>query len=810
MPLYSQLSGSEIFINSGGDTLYLQAIQLTEVYSAMESVSQKIEVIRTKSQISQKIIQLDSIAKQAIIFLDEEEKRINEFEGFTNAREISDQQKVWKEYHNKIKRGQEPVIERSQLLNVELESVKIELVIWELTKKAGKEQNASKEMLSRINYVIDEYDGLKEELKKKQNYIFSLQNQLTDMLIRVDAVISFLEKAKLDIHKRYFIADSPPMWRWNDSTLAKQEFSRNFFNPIIKNYNLIKNYLPHHINSFYIQIIIFLLLSAFFIFLKRKIKSRNIQPDDGQLQNVIFVTNQYITSALLLSFISDIWLFPNAPIAFRELLQLIILVPTFILLRGLISSKLQPYLYTILVLFLADKFHLLFELTNLESRILLIIESAVGLWLIYKIRSPRGNIRSHLEGKWWKRMLRLSSIFALFLIVAIITSVIGYFNLSLLLVRTAINALFMGVMISVLVILLLSILHALLVTGLLEGSNIIKKYRLKVLSRVASTIQILGFIVWLRSVFISMGMLDYVVQWALDFLNSSWEVGSVTISLGSFIAFFAAIIVTFIVSRSIRVLLEDEIFARIKLPRGVPGAISMLVGYFIVGIGIYIAISAAGVDLGKFGLIAGALGVGIGFGLQNVVYHFISGLILAFERPVQVGDTIEVGTLLGRIKSIGVRSSTIKTYDGSEVIVPNGNFISNEVINWTLSDRKSRKMIPVSVAYGSNPREVLDLIYKAASDHDEVLKNPEPWALFDGFGESSLNFRIYFWMSYDRGMSIKSEVAMNIYDALQEANIHIPYPQQDLHIKSIESNFEDKLVSKPKKKNRKTDQQNGN
>jgi len=305
-------------------------------------------------------------------------------------------------------------------------------------------------------------------------------------------------------------------------------------------------------------------------------------------------------------------------------------------------------------------------------------------------------------------------------------------------------------------------------------------------------------------------MLDYVVQWALDFLNSSWEVGSVTISLGSFIAFFAAIIVTFIVSRSIRVLLEDEIFARIKLPRGVPGAISMLVGYFIVGIGIYIAISAAGVDLGKFGLIAGALGVGIGFGLQNVVYHFISGLILAFERPVQVGDTIEVGTLLGRIKSIGVRSSTIKTYDGSEVIVPNGNLISNEVINWTLSDRKSRKMIPVSVAYGSNPREVLDLIYKAASDHDEVLKNPEPWALFDGFGESSLNFRIYFWMSYDRGMSIKSEVAMNIYDALQEANIHIPYPQQDLHIKSIESNFEDKLVSKPKKKNRKTDQQNGN
>ncbi len=456
VPLYSQLSGTETFIDSGGDTLYLQAIQLTKVYSAMESVSQKIEVIRTKSQISQNIIQLDSIVKLALIFLDEEEKRINEFEGFTNAREISDQQKVWKEYHSKIKRGQVPVIERSQLLNVELESVKIELVIWELTKKAGKEQNASKEMLSRINYVIDEYNGLKEELKKKQNYIFSLQNQLTDMLIRADVVLSFLEKIKLDAHKHYFIADSPPMWRWNDSTLAKQESIRNFFNPLSKNYDQIKNYFPQHINSFYIQLFIFLLLLAFFIFLKRKIKSRKIIPDDGQLQNVTFVTNQYITSAFLLSFISDIWLFPNAPIVFGELVQLFILVPTFILLRGLISSRLKPYLYIILALFLADKFHLLFELTNLETRIFLIIKSVVGLWLIYKIRNPRGNIRYHLEGKWWKRILRLSSIFAIFLIVAIITSIIGYFNLSSLLVRTAINALFMGVVISVLVILLLS------------------------------------------------------------------------------------------------------------------------------------------------------------------------------------------------------------------------------------------------------------------------------------------------------------------------------------------------------------------
>ena len=259
-----------------------------------------------------------------------------------------------------------------------------------------------------------------------------------------------------------------------------------------------------------------------------------------------------------------------------------------------------------------------------------------------------------------------------------------------------------------------------------------------------------------------------------------------TISFEGIITFFLVLIVTFTLSKIITVILEEEVFPRVKLPRGVPGAITKVASYMIIAYGIYVSLNSAGVDFKQFGLLAGALGVGIGFGLQNIVANFISGLILSFERPIQAGDTIEVGTLMGEVKNIGVRASTVKTFDGAEVIVPNSNLISNDVINWTLSDRKRRRVVKVGTAYGTNPHEVLELIYRVANEHPSVLKNPKPWATFDGFGESSLLFTVRFWATFDSGLTIQSDVAMNIYDALNEAGIHIPFPQQDLHIKSFD------------------------
>jgi small-conductance mechanosensitive channel len=151
---------------------------------------------------------------------------------------------------------------------------------------------------------------------------------------------------------------------------------------------------------------------------------------------------------------------------------------------------------------------------------------------------------------------------------------------------------------------------------------------------------------------------------------------------------------------------------------------------------------------------------------------------------------------MGDVKHIGVRATTIRTFDGSEVMVPNGNMIANDVINWTLSDRKKRRDIFVSVAYGSDPHKVLEVIKKVGEDNPNVLQIPAPWALFEGFGDSSLNFRLRIWTAMDVGLTTKSEVAMSIYDALNEAGIEIPFPQHDLHLKSFDPSIQKIIVPK--------------
>jgi len=194
--------------------------------------------------------------------------------------------------------------------------------------------------------------------------------------------------------------------------------------------------------------------------------------------------------------------------------------------------------------------------------------------------------------------------------------------------------------------------------------------------------------------------------------------------------------------------------------------------------------AALGIDLTKVTLLAGAVGVGVGLGLQNVVNNFASGLILMLERPINVGDQIDVGGVVGEVKRIGVRSSTIRTSQGAEVIVPNADLASKQVTNWTLSDRARRYEIDVGVAYGSDPARVLRLLEGAAADLPDVQKVPPPRALFSGFGDSSLDFRLYAWVeSVDIGMQAQNSLRMAVLRALDGAGIEIPFPQRDLHIR---------------------------
>jgi len=229
--------------------------------------------------------------------------------------------------------------------------------------------------------------------------------------------------------------------------------------------------------------------------------------------------------------------------------------------------------------------------------------------------------------------------------------------------------------------------------------------------------------------------------------------------------------------------LAEDVFPRLNLRPGLPYALSSLVKYAIVSVGFVLALLALGVNLNRVTVLGGALGVGVGFGLQNIVNNFVSGLILLFERPVRVGDGVQIGDVQGEVRRIGIRATTVRAWEGADVIVPNSQLVAERVTNWTPMDYRRRLDIPVNVAYGSAPDKVLQVLTEVAKSHPDVVAMPAPLALFLGFGDSALQFQLRAWTNrLDRHLVVKSELGVAVYAALGEAGFSIPFPQHEIRI----------------------------
>jgi small-conductance mechanosensitive channel len=263
--------------------------------------------------------------------------------------------------------------------------------------------------------------------------------------------------------------------------------------------------------------------------------------------------------------------------------------------------------------------------------------------------------------------------------------------------------------------------------------------------------------------------------------------GSYTLTMQSVLVGLGIIYGALLISRAIQTILLDEIMPRNNIDLGVQLSIARLVHYTILLIGFLVLLQVMGVSLTKLTILGGALGVGIGFGLQTIVNNFASGLILLFERPIKVGDTIELGTEMGVVRHLGLRSTIIKTFDNAEIVVPNSDLITAQVTNWTLAERRARVKLPVGVAYGSDIPTVLEILLRVAGEHPMILTTPPPRALFLAFGASSLDFELRVWIAdFNNRRQVQSELNQEINSEFADAGIEIPFPQADLHIRTVD------------------------
>lgn len=265
------------------------------------------------------------------------------------------------------------------------------------------------------------------------------------------------------------------------------------------------------------------------------------------------------------------------------------------------------------------------------------------------------------------------------------------------------------------------------------------------------------------------------------------SIGGLTFSMAtifmSILIFFAIIVIT----RSIQAWLESRFLPHTNLDIGIRTSVKTAFGYLGILLAFSLSLTYLGFDLSSLAIVAGALSLGIGFGLQSIVNNFVSGLILLVERPIKSGDWIVVGSDEGYVRKISVRSTEIQTFDNASVIIPNSDLISGVVTNWMHKDMKGRVKIPIGVGYGSDPVQVQEILLEIAEAHPAVMQRPQPRAYFLDFGASSLDFELRVHLrNIDTGLTIKSELRTTILTKLREANIEIPFPQQDINLKDID------------------------
>jgi len=271
----------------------------------------------------------------------------------------------------------------------------------------------------------------------------------------------------------------------------------------------------------------------------------------------------------------------------------------------------------------------------------------------------------------------------------------------------------------------------------------------------------------------------------IDYLNAPLlTLGDASITAWKLIYMTAILALLMFLTSRLNRLVIYRLMSKSSIEVGTRVAVATLVRYVIITIGFFIILQAAGIDVTSVTIIFGALGIGIGFGLQNITNNFVSGLIILFERPIKVGDRIEVAGITGDVISISMRATTILTNDNISIIVPNSEFINSKVINWSHAGRNVRFNFPVSISYHEDPEKVREILLEVARENRGILKSPAPDVLLDEFSESSVTLRLRVWtMEYtDRPGVLKSQLYYAISKRFRELGIEIPYPQRDIHI----------------------------
>ena len=644
---------------------------------------------------------------------------------------------------------------------------------WVITKSVADTVKDVKSTSEIVISSLEKCDAVIERLKEKTARILELENRTSQQILSVNGVLAHIASLTEERGKNLFSRDSKPFF------IAFREQSANDQGIVGATYSSVKIavdevgiFIKENRSSIFYHILFSLLLYLLMKFVNSKFKQSELYEEEDFFVARKLLGQPFLTT-LLLALLTSSLFYGRVPVLVRDVLIVIAIVPVSILLPKILNVRMRFFVFFLILLVFLDKIQGLLLSGSINQRTIILVISIISIVGFGYMLRTNSNLNKAIRASNNGFFLLLIKLFLILVIGSVIANLIGAFGLARLTTSGIVHSFSLGIIVFLAASILKVVLLFVIRSGFAGNINVIKKYHQETKKWTFLIITLWGFWLWFKASLNGFAILSFAEAQLDNFIQTSWQFGEINLSVNNIIDFIFILALFVLIANVINLLLREEILNRFDMRKGITLAISILSRYVILLLGFILAMSSAGISLSKLSILIGALGVGIGFGLQNIVSNFVSGLVIIFERPIHIGDIVSTNMIEGEVIDIGLRSSRIRTWEGAEVIVPNNNLIANDVTNWTFSDKKRRKEIIILVEDGPSPRDVKAVIDNVVQSHDGLLKEPIPQAYFLGYENKALKFRLLLWLS-ENLLQTPSEVLLNLHDALS-ANGFKPY-----------------------------------
>jgi potassium efflux system protein len=762
-PASSTNSAASAKTNAAAVPLAEVAAQAEAAFASLQSIEASLSSDRITTTIQQ---ELPLLTQETNLRLEENSRLLTLNPSLEMLRRLD---REWREIRDELAGWKRSLTKR--VAQVDGDRVRVVQLkqAWEATRASGPELKMPAIVLGQVERVISALDRTLEKVEAEEGAVLTLQTRVTEQDGRVLHALATIGRSREAAISHILVRDSPPIWSrqfWS----APQSLLQEGHHWLALQVQALRGYVERTESRFVLHAAIFLALLCLLIGASRELRRRS-GADVGSGARIF---DAPCATALVLSLFASSWIYTQAPRLFLAISGAAALIPTTLVARKLINRRLYPVLNALVAFYFIDQLRMVAASQAVPSRLLFLAEMMGGAllasWLLLSARlsdAPE-------QGPSW-RMMKTGCRVALGLFVAtFLTNAVGYMGLSKLVGHALQQSAYMALSLYALIRILGGLFSLALSLSPLARLDLVKGHRESLQSRVFGIMEWLAIVLWATYVLEALSLRAPVFQDLRQVLAATWQAGSFKISLGDILSFGLTVWAAFLISQLLRFILEVEVYPRVQLAPGLHYSISKMANYAILLIGFFVGLAIVGFDLTHLTILVGAFGVGLGFGLQNIINNFVSGLILLFERPIKLGDVVQVGANEGVVKRIGIRASIIRIANGAELIVPNGALISETVTNWTLSDRLRRIDLPVPVAGPADAARVMELLRAAAVTRPLITKDPPPQVLLTSFSGDTLNFELRFWANQSEDwLRIRSEVALAVRAALAQQNIAV-------------------------------------